>query len=69
VIGTEDIASPSIPFFALFVVIWAVMMLEYWKREESMCALRWGMVGYEKVFIFAVDWTLVSSFYSDSLIL
>jgi hypothetical protein len=48
VIGTENVASPVIPFYCLFIVAWGVCMLEYWKREESMCALKWGMVGYEK---------------------
>lgn len=38
---------PVSPFYALFVSLWATLMLEYWKREQSRFALRYGMVGYE----------------------
>lgn len=37
----------SIPYFAGFMSIWATLFLEYWKRAEKTCALRWGMIGFE----------------------
>lgn len=39
--------APSIPYFAVFMAIWATMFLEYWKRMEKRTALQWGMVGFE----------------------
>ena len=34
--------------FSVFIVIWAIVMLEYWKRKEKLTALYWGMIGFEK---------------------
>jgi hypothetical protein len=47
VIGTGDFSHPILPFFALLIAIWAVLMLEFWKREEKFTALQWGMLGFE----------------------
>jgi len=47
VVGTGDFSHPILPFFSLVVAIWAVFMLEYWKREERFTALEWGMIGFE----------------------
>jgi hypothetical protein len=33
--------------YSLGLAIWAIFMLEYWKRREKTLALEWGMVGYE----------------------
>lgn len=45
--GTGNTSSPVLPFFAIFVCLWAIAMLEYWKREEQLTAMRWGMLNYE----------------------
>lgn len=47
VAGTGDFSHPILPFFSLFIALWAVLMLEYWKRDEKYTALRWGMIGFE----------------------
>jgi hypothetical protein len=47
VAGTGDFSHPILPFFALFIALWAVFMLEYWKRAEKYTALEWGMIGFE----------------------
>ena len=47
VAGTGDFSHPILPFYSLFIALWAVFMLEYWKREEKFTALRWGMIGFE----------------------
>eukprot|EP00604_Paraphysomonas_vestita_P002458 CAMPEP_0174818240 /NCGR_PEP_ID=MMETSP1107-20130205/886_1 /TAXON_ID=36770 /ORGANISM="Paraphysomonas vestita, Strain GFlagA" /LENGTH=612 /DNA_ID=CAMNT_0016029841 /DNA_START=325 /DNA_END=2163 /DNA_ORIENTATION=+ len=47
VIGTGDFSHPILPFYALLIAIWAVLMLEFWKREEKFTALQWGMLGFE----------------------
>lgn len=36
-----------VPFFAVFVSIWAVLMLEAWKNKEATYAMKWGMSDYE----------------------
>jgi hypothetical protein len=39
--------SYTIPFFTLFVSVWAQLMLEYWKRTESTKAMEWGTSEFE----------------------
>lgn len=36
-----------VPFFAIFVALWAVLMLESWKNKEATYAMKWGMSDYE----------------------
>ena len=45
--ATNDYGTVVLPIYAFVVSMWAITMLEFWKREESMTALKWGMVGYE----------------------
>lgn len=39
---------PESPFFALFIALWASVLVEFWKRKEARLALRWGMSDYER---------------------
>ena len=41
-IVVRDVATPAAPFFSLFIVLWGTLMLEYWKRAQS---LQGGWVG------------------------
>lgn len=34
--------------FSIFIVLWAICMLEFWKRKEKLTALSWGMIDFEK---------------------
>ena len=45
--GSGDYSSPTLPFFSVFICLWAILMLEAWKREEKRIALRWGMTNFE----------------------
>jgi len=45
--ATGNYGNASLPVYAFVVAMWAIVMLEYWKREENMTSLKWGMVGYE----------------------
>ncbi|XP_070126839.1 anoctamin-7 isoform X8 [Equus caballus] len=36
-------------FFSLFMALWAVLFLEYWKRKSATLAYRWGCSDYEDV--------------------
>lgn len=45
--GTNNYSSPVLPFFAVFICIWSIFMLEAWKRQEFRVALRWGMNNFE----------------------
>jgi len=38
-----------VPYFAIFVTLWAVFMLEGWKRKENRYAMEWGMTDFEDV--------------------
>lgn len=46
--GTLDFSHPVLPFFALLISLWSVLMLEFWKREESYFSLFWGTTDYEE---------------------
>jgi anoctamin-10 len=46
--GSGDYSSPVLPFFALVITVWAVMFLEFWKREEKTTAMFWGMTDFER---------------------
>jgi len=48
VVITLDTSAESVPFFALFVSFWSILMLELWKRKEVTLRLEWGMVGFEE---------------------
>ena len=47
VLFTGDFSHPTVPFFSFFIALWAVLMLEYWKRKEQYTALAWGMTNFE----------------------
>ena len=40
--------APFLPFYSFFVSLWAIFMLEFWKRRENRMALEWGMSGQEE---------------------
>jgi len=39
--------SPSTPYYAAFVGLWATLFLEFWIKKERRAAMRWGMIGFE----------------------
>ena len=39
--------APFLPFYSFFVSLWAIFMLEFWKRREKRTALEWGTSGQE----------------------
>jgi hypothetical protein len=43
----EDYSAPFLPFFAYFIALWGILMLEFWKRSESEWAMKWGTLGCE----------------------
>lgn len=47
VAGTGDFSSPVIPFYSLYIALWAIFMLEFWKRTEKITAMKWGTIGFE----------------------
>lgn len=48
VFATGNFSHPAIPFFSFFIALWAVLMLEFWKRKEQYTALWWGMTTFEE---------------------
>ncbi len=47
VAALEHVNSPFIPFYSLFIVIWGVCMLEFWKRSQAFIAMEAGMLDFE----------------------
>mmetsp|Transcript_27752 Transcript_27752/g.59816 ORF Transcript_27752/g.59816 Transcript_27752/m.59816 type:complete len:763 (-) Transcript_27752:195-2483(-) len=45
--GTGDYSHPVIAFYSLIICIWAIVMLEYWKRQQAHTAMQWGMTEFE----------------------
>lgn len=42
-----DFSSPVLPVFSFIISMWAVIMLEFWKRKEKRQAYEWGMTDFE----------------------
>ena len=49
VLNDWDFSSIFLPAFAFSICIWAIIMLEYWKRTESAISLSWGTVDFEVI--------------------
>ena len=47
ILSIYNFSSPIQIAFAVFIIIWAVIMLEFWKRKEKMTAIELGMTGFE----------------------
>ena len=39
--------SRAMPFFSAFICLWAITMLEFWKRKQARNALEWGTNDFE----------------------
>ena len=44
---SRSVNDPILPFFSIVIVVWGVLMLEYWKRSEKFIALENGMLEFE----------------------
>ena len=42
-----SVETLAVEFFAVFVTIWAVCMMEFWKQKEATKAMQWGMADFE----------------------
>ena len=40
-------SAPFLPAFSFCLALWAIFMLEFWKRKENKIAMEWGMSGEE----------------------
>jgi len=47
VVVSGNFSHPTVPFFSFFIALWAVLMLEFWKRKEFFTSLSWGMTNFE----------------------
>ncbi|KAL6036764.1 hypothetical protein STEG23_014998 [Scotinomys teguina] len=47
-------------FFSFFMALWAVLLLEYWKRKSATLAYRWDCSDYEDIEVAVVIMCLVS---------
>lgn len=55
VFATNDYSAPFLPFFSFFMALWAICMLEFWKRREKTTALSWGMLDFENTEVDRAD--------------
>jgi len=46
-LAVDDFSNPAQIAYSIFLVLWAIIMLEFWKRREKFTALQWGMIGFE----------------------
>ena len=47
IIQTMDFESPLLAVYAIFIIIWARLFTESWKRVELECVYRWGTDEFE----------------------
>jgi len=43
-----DYSHPVLPFFSVLISLWAIVMLEMWKRKQSYVDLLYGMLDFEE---------------------
>ena len=49
ILNDWDFSSIFLPAFAFLMCIWAIIMLEFWKRREAELALSWGTIDFEDI--------------------
>lgn len=47
-LATGRMSVSSLPVYGVFVSLWSVAFLEFWKRRQTLLATQWGMTGFEK---------------------
>ena len=45
---TGNFSHPVLPFHAIFISIWAIVFLEFWKRKEAVIGMEWGLTDFEQ---------------------
>ena len=48
VVATQNFSHPVIPFFALVVAVWCIMLTEFWKRRSCIVSMKNGMIEFEE---------------------
>ena len=38
----NDYSAVFLPVYSYFIALWAIFMLEFWKRKQSRISLEWG---------------------------
>lgn len=49
VVAESTYSANLVPFYAIFMAVWATLVQEFWKRKEANTALFWGMSDFETV--------------------
>ena len=47
ILGYFNVNSPAAAIYSIFICIWGVCVMEFWKRTEKFIAMEQGMIGYE----------------------
>lgn len=40
--------NPFTVFFSVFMAVWTVLFIEFWKREQSKLQFEWDVIDFEK---------------------
>ncbi len=47
VFALDNYSAIFLPIYSYFIALWAIVMLEFWKRRESRLAMEWGMSDFD----------------------
>lgn len=45
---TYLVDNPATLFFSIFMAVWTVLFIEYWKREQSNLQFEWDTIDFQK---------------------
>jgi hypothetical protein len=48
--------SVAAPLYSVMIVVWATMLMEYWKRRDMHLSLRWGNDDYKNKATYRPEW-------------
>eukprot|EP00968_Pinguiococcus_pyrenoidosus_P009512 scaffold736_cov254-Pinguiococcus_pyrenoidosus.AAC.36 len=49
VVAEDTYSASLVPFFAIFMALWATFFSEFWKRKEATYAMQWGTHDFESI--------------------
>ena len=54
-VRTKNPAHPILPFYTVFILLWAEIFLQTWHTTQSKIAFKWGNANNNNVYIFFYD--------------
>jgi hypothetical protein len=44
--STNDYSHPSVPIFTVVMMVWSIILLGFWKRQQHFTSMKWGMTDF-----------------------